>query len=359
MPLRGSTHPNWVWLDLLTLFAVIMFLKANAYHRYTFTRPNMTELPERIAPLFEHTKRICFGRLTIDVPTSSTIVYGPTDVDFPIAYIAHEAERINEHVAKEVEKIEKERYMIRGLSTSDFALYGKVLDGAVRGQKLVFGSKSLADLTIASFIPIGKDLYIQDGITPFNRIEENLAILNNAAKNLLLRADNELPTEAGLCIEGGFASSQYDFEKATIGIRLKEFPDVHFSILSLKNSKYLVESDDIEELIKEQQEVTPHGPGTWYSKIDFLRRAPRQIAHWKGSEVLAHLPPQKTATDSHEFHFTSNGAVNDRLYTRLDIQLDTGVKDNRKGAVHPSLNDAEAVALWDKLVSTLQIRPTQ
>lgn len=354
-----SSHPHWVWLDLLTLFVAVMFLKANAHYKYTYTRPNMTQLSSRISPIFEKTKPVCFGRLIIEVPATATVVYGPADVDFRIAYIPDEAQRIAEHVAKEVEKFEKDRPILRGLNAADFAMYGKVIDGVVPGQKLVFGSMSFADLTIVSFIPLGKDLYIQDGGSPFNQIKKYVAILNNSARNLRLRAENEIPTESGLCVEGGFARSEYDFEKASIGIRLKEFPDVHFSIESLKNGDHLVESDDIEELIKDAQEVTPHGPGTWYSKIDFLRRGQRQIAHWKGSEVLAHLPPQKTATESHEFHFTSNGAVNDRLYTRLDIQLDTGVKDNRKGAVHPSLNDAEAVALWDKLVSTLQIRPTK
>lgn len=357
--LRRSSHPDWVWLDLLTLFFVVVFLKANAYHRFTYTRPNMTELPTRLIPLFEHTRRVCFGRLIIDVPSTATVVYGPTDVDFPIAFISNEAQRINVHVAKEVEKYEKERYMIKNLSPIDFALYGKVIDGAVAGQKLVFGSKLYSNLTIASFIPLGEHLYIQDGRTPFNAIEKHVGILNNAAKNIRLRADDEIPTESGLCIEGGFAKSEYDYEKASIGIRLKEFPDVHLSIMSLKNGDFLVEGDDIEDRMKEAQEDTPHGPGTWYSRVDFLRRAPRQIAHWKGSEVLAHLPPQKTATESHEFHFTSSGAKNDRYYTRLDIELNTGVKGNRQGAVHASLNDTEAVALWDKLVSTLQIRPVR
>ncbi|MYM38494.1 hypothetical protein GTP27_04030 [Pseudoduganella sp. CY13W] len=359
MNFSRSSHPNWVWLDLLTLFATVMFLKANAYHKYTFTRPNMTELSARISPLFERTKPVCFGRLMIDVPATATVVYGPADVDFPIVYIADEAKQITAHVAKEVEKFEKESYMLHGLSTTDFAMYGKVIDGAVQGQKLVFGSKGFIDLTIVSFIPLGKDLYIQDGGSPFKQIEKHVGILNKAAKNLRLRAEDEIPTESGLCIEGGFARSEYDFEKASIGIRLKEFPDVHFSIESLKNGDYLVPSDDIEELIKDAREVTPHGPGTWYSKIDFLRRGQRQIAHWTGSEVLVHLPAQKTATSTHEFHFTSNGAINDRIYTRLDIELDTGVQGNRKGAIRPSLNDAEAIALWDRLVSTLKIRPTQ
>lgn len=359
MLIRRAIHPHWVWLDLLTLFVVVMFLKANAYHRFTFTRPNMTELPARLSPLFEHTKRVCFGRFTIDVPTTATVVYGPADVDFPIVYIADEGDRIAEHVTKEVAKYEKERYMISKSDANEFALYGKVRDGAITGQKLVFGSKSFSNTTISSFIPLGQHLFIQDGSAMFNEIEKHVEVLNNSAKSLRLRAEDEIPIEPGLCIEGGFAHAQFEFEKASIGIRLKEFPDVHFSIMSLKNGDYLVESDDIEELMRRQKEITPHGPGTWYSRVDFLRRGPRQIAHWKGSEVLAHLPPQKTATESHEFRFTSNGAKNDHLYTRLDVRLDTGVQGNRKGSVPPSLHDDEAVALWDKLVSTLQIRPTR
>jgi len=352
-------HLHWFWLDLLTVFAAVIFLSASTYKRHTLTRPNMITLSNRLHPLFNKTKPICFGRFTIDVPATATVVYGPTEAGFPIEYFPDEANRIPEHVATEVEKIEKDRFLLDQRDTDKFAMFGKVIDGAVPGQKLVFGSKNFVSLTIASFIPIGKDLYIQDGGARFDEVDENLAELNDTAKKLRPRTEDEMPNEPGLCIAGGFIPSQYDYEKASIGIRLKEFPDVHFSIAAHKNGEYLVESLDIEIRIRQTEKDTPHGPGTWYSRIDYLRRGPRQLAHWKGSEVLTHLPSQAKEMDSHEFHFTSIGAINDRLNTRLDIQLDTGVDGNRKGAVKPSLTDEEAVALWDKLVATLRIRPTR
>ncbi len=42
----------------------------------------------------------------------------------------------------------------------------------------------------------------------------------------------------------------------------------------------------------------------------------------------------------------------------LDIQLNTGVKDDRTANVKPSLTDEEAVALWDKLTASIRVRPT-
>ncbi len=354
----SSTDRQSVWLDLLTLFAAVIFLSASAFNRSTLTRPDMITFPTRLVSLFEKTKHVCFGRFIVDVPATATVVYGPTDAGFTIGYFPDEAYRITKHVTTEVEKFEKKRRYLDPDDADKFAMYGKVIDGATPGQKLVFGSKNFANLAIISFIPVGKDLYIQEGGARFNEVTANIAELNDVAKKLRQRADDEIPTEPGLCIAGGFIPSQYNFEKASIGIRLKEFPDVHFSIEALKNGAYLVDSSDIEVRIRQTEKDTSHGPGTWYSRIDYLRRGPRQLAHWKGSDVLTHLPSQAKEMESHEFHFTSLGAIKDSLNTRLDIQLNTGVDGNRTGAVKPSLTDAEAVALWDKLVATLRIRPT-
>ncbi|MBV5337486.1 MAG: hypothetical protein J0653_05940, partial [Deltaproteobacteria bacterium] len=153
-------HLHWFWLDLLTVFAAVIFLSASTYKRHTLTRPNMITLSNRLHPLFNKTKPICFGRFTIDVPATATVVYGPTEAGFPIEYFPDEANRIPEHVATEVEKIEKDRFLLDQRDTDKFAMFGKVIDGAVPGQKLVFGSKDFVSFTIVSFIPIGKDLYI-------------------------------------------------------------------------------------------------------------------------------------------------------------------------------------------------------
>lgn len=313
----------------------------------------MTALSPRLESLFAATRIVCFGQFIAEVPASATVVFGPADVDYPIKYFPDEGAKVEMRVAELLTEVEKDRRFLDQDDIAKFSLFGKVIDGAVSGQKLVFGSKDHATYSIDSLIPVGKDLFIQHAGSAVSK-DDSIRVLNKAAKLLRLREANEIPAEPGACIEGGFVALQPEFERASVGVRLKEFPDVHFSIEVVKNQNYLVESSQLEPRLKGAEE----DGGSWYSHIKFFRRGPRDLGNWKGSEALARMPAQKDGAESHQFVFVSLGAIHDPLQPSLDVQLDTGVKDDRTAAVKPSLTDEEAVALWDKLIASIRVRPT-
>lgn len=313
----------------------------------------MTALSPRLESLFAATKIVCFGQFVVEVPAGATVVFGPAEVDYPIEYIAGEGARVEQRVAELLIEVEKDRRFLDKDDIAKFALFGTIIDGAVSGQKLVFGSKDHATYSIDSFIPVGKDLFIQHAGSTVSK-DDSIRSLNTAAKLLRLRAENEVPTEPGACIEGGFVAWQPEFERASLGVRLKEFPDVHFSIEVVKNQNYLVESNELEPRLKGAETDA----GSWYSRIKFFRRGPRDLGNWKGSEALVRMPAQKGGAESHQFVFVSLGALHDPLQPGLDVQLDTGVRDDSTAAVKPSLTDEEAVALWDKLIASIRVRPT-
>lgn len=68
------------------------------------------------------------------------------------------------------------------------------------------------------------------------------------------------------------------------------------------------------------------------------------------------MPAIRGGHERHEFKFYSSGEVNDPFHPEIDIELETGVKDNRKAGQPPSLTDAEALALWDKLLGSIRVR---
>ena len=74
----------------------------------------MTELSARLLPLFEKTRTVCFGHFVMDVPDTATVVFGPTNVDWPIFYLPGEADKIAQRVAKKLDEVEKDREYIRG-----------------------------------------------------------------------------------------------------------------------------------------------------------------------------------------------------------------------------------------------------
>lgn len=350
MAITRRSFPRSAYITLA--MAVTLSLGACDHSPQSFKSPNMTALSSNLQPLFKKTKIVCFGHFTVEVPATAIVVYGPASLNAPIQYFPGESTKVGEHVAAQLVAVEKDREFFDEDEVAKFPLFGKTLDGAVPGQKLLFGSSAQVAYTIYSYVPVGKDLYVQRVSSAVSK-DKSIESLNNIAKNLRSRAADEIPAESGTCIEGGFVSWQPVFEQVAVGVRLKEFPDVHFSIEVLKNQDHLPEQTDLESRLKGAEK----DGGTWYSRVKFFRRGPRQLGDWKGSEALALKPAQENINESHEFRFISLGAPNAPLQPQLDIQLDTGASGHKMGKVKPSLTNEEAVALWDKLTSSIRVRP--
>jgi hypothetical protein len=317
----------------------------------------MTEFSSsRLQALFEKTRTICFGRFIIQAPVTSTVVYGPADVEVPILFYEGQAKKIEQHLAERLSEIEEERQYLLKDDIHRLPLFGKVIDGAVTGQKIVFGSKNQAGYSIYSFIPIGDDLFVQhhDFALPD---EDQVPMLNRIAEHLRSRSATEVPPDAGVCIEGGFIPLTEEHEWVRVGIRLKEFPDVHLSIDAHKNLDRL-RKDNSPTLLREQakENAKSHDLGAIFATTKILRQQARRLSTWEGEELALRTPAYKNDKSVHEFRFHSMGAVHDSFHPELDIRLDTGVKDNSKGRVDPSLTDEEALMLWDKLITTIRVR---
>lgn len=317
----------------------------------SLTWPNRTPLSPRLHSLFQATKTVCFSHFTVELPVTATLVFGPAEVEAPITYFPGEGAQVTQRVAEQLIEIEKDRKFLSDEDVVKLPMFGKIIDGAAPGQKLVFGSKNQVGYSVHSFIPVGGSLFVQrlNGVYPD---DDAFKTFNTVASHLRLRVADEVPSEMGTCIDGGFVPLPLKFEKVTLGVRLKEFPDVHFSVEVHKNQDRMPEFTDLESRLKGAEE----DGGSWYSRVTFFRRGPRQLGDWKGFEALALKPPQENIKEAHEFHFISLGAPDAPLLPQLDIQLDTGASGHHMGAVRPSLSNEEAVALWDKLTGSIRVR---
>lgn len=310
---------------------------------------------QRVEAMFEKTKIVCFGRFIMEIPDRVTLVYGGVTVNGDLKFYRDESEKITKMLAARLSDIEKERKLIPDYSLVNFPLVGKVIDGVVPGQKTVFGIANSITYKVQSFIPVGKDLFIYES----KAFPENneVPFINTVANNLRSRADAEIPVEPGICVESGFISVEPTFEKVAIGLRFHDFPDVHISIDARKNQDYLMEGGGLKES-REAARVSAeaHGFGGFFSRIKVLRESQRRLGAWEGEEILTRRPAYKDDTEAHEFRFFSLGKVNNSAHPMLDIQLDSGVKGNAKAKVNPSITDAEALALWDRILPTIRLR---
>jgi hypothetical protein len=316
----------------------------------------MTTLSPRLTPLFEKTRTICFGRFLMQIPATATVVYGPAEVETPIEYFEGQGTRVAEHLAERLAEVQKEKEFLLKDDFATLPLFGKVIDGAIPGQKIVFGSKNQIGYTIYSFVPVGKDLFVQhlNSVLPqYDRV----ATFNKVATHLRYRSEDEVPAGSGTCIEGGFVPLEQKYERVTVGVRLKEFPDVHFSVEVHKNQERLPESGRM-DLMREQakEDAEQRGLGSLFARIKIFRKETRQLGPWKGMEIATRTPAHEDDTETHEFRFQSLGAVNDPLQPQLDVRLDSGVNNDRRASVKPSITDEEALALWDKLINSIKVR---
>lgn len=316
----------------------------------------MPTLSPRLQRIFEETRTICFGRFIIQMPAKADVVYGPVEAEANIVFYSDEAGSVAQRLSKRLTQIEEEKEYFLPADFPRLPLFGKVIDGDVPGQKIVIGSKDRVGYAIDSFLPIGNDLFIQS-IGSILPNEANIAELNNVALHLLPRREDEIPAGSGSCIEGGFIPLDLKYERVTIGIRLKEFPDVHISLDVHRNLDRLPSGSSPKLLREEAKQMAEEdGLGSVFSRAKIFREGPRQLDAWNGEEVALRTPAYKDDMEAHEFRFHSMGAVNDSLHPELEIRLDSGLRGNEKARVKPSITDEEALAIWDRLIGTIRLR---
>ncbi len=322
----------------------------------------MEKSSDRISHLFTKTKIVCVGRYLLDVPETAVVVYGPASTPYHIKRFPGKAGDFSRMVEMYANGalLKKSKFPI-GPASKPGSLVGQVIPGFSDTNKIVYGVEEAtgAFYSIQSLVVVGDDVYVQEHsyYGEFDGLAKVVDEMKIVAANLVPRAPLGIPPSAGVCIDGALVLDQAPshHERTTVGVRLAEFDDVHFAMdMTLKDQ--LIESDSLESLLKSGEEKAKlAGKGEWYSRIKFLRRAERQISGWKGYEALARRPPQGKYSSFHEFAFVSQGEPNNPLLPVLSLDLYSGVQDNTVGIVVPSLNDGEAVDLWDRL--TRSIRP--
>ena len=353
-------------LILITLAAASLLLAACDPHPKEWKTPNMTALTPRLQPLFEKTKTVCFGRFMVDVPASATVVWGETSVPLGVTIYRDGVDEVKRLAQKFVDELKSEK----AIYLNNIPLLISVDEMRQPEGQIVTGYEgfeAMAELKISGFFRLNNDGIIIDARPLKRQKDEVIADIKSMARRLRQRADDEAPAEPGNCIEHFFLSDKQNptqddlMEHIRIGFRLKEFPDAHFSIYVAPSNPHNPEGDSLQTQWKRIKEdpATPEERAA-LAKIKYLRESPRQISDWKtGYEVLVRNPDEEHVHSYHDFQAKFTGVPRDPFRPYADIQFQTGVGDNAAGSTKASLTDEEAIAVWDKITSTIRVRPTR
>ena len=300
----------------------------------------------RIERLFEHTKLLCFGRYVLTVPVESRLAFGK---DFPTL----------PNQAKDIEKVmEAERAKILAAhKTAEINYFGKgpaPNTWLIRSYEDKFAKKYELEGFRVYYI-VGPHIFKGgDGTDNGATAESILDYAVDTARNLRPREPDEVPTEQGLCHEFGFR--RLDGSKGNVltqvGLHIAALPDVVFSVQSNQtvNTNFPDNSYGLLKLIAERKREA----GSRYPNLTTLREGKKRVHGWDGEESLVRRPD---GTQDFEWMFIGENGGSVARPGNLNVSMRTKVEADRIGAAKASsLNDGEAIALWDKLLDGLKFR---
>ncbi|MFJ1469853.1 T6SS immunity protein Tli4 family protein [Massilia orientalis] len=325
----------------------------------------MTKLTPRVQTMFEKTKTVCFGRFLVDVPASATVAWGEVDVPLGISVYPNGVAEVSEIEKNFIDKLKSEK----NINRNHVPLLIAIEEMNNPEGKIIIGYEdfeSIDDLKINGYFRMNNDGVIIDSRPLQDDKDKTIADIKSIARRLRRLPENEIPTEPGNCIEYAFLPDDLESKEKNqgelirVGFRLKEFPDTHLSIFVGPSNPHYEDSDSLkwqlERLEKRLKAEDPNHPNL---KTRYLRRGDRQIHDWVGGfEALSHTPDQPEAHPIHDFGMDFRGVPYDPYKPYADIRMQTGVADNVAGATKASLTDEEAIAVWDRITSTIRVRPT-
>jgi Tle cognate immunity protein 4 C-terminal domain/Tle cognate immunity protein 4 N-terminal domain len=291
----------------------------------------------------------CMGRFVIDLPAGSTISGGNYKYDFaridkPRAMNQAQFEKeTGEREAKlRASKHRKEPSLLRSSqrpgATSlvlafweeDFSEYQVKVDGYKWAGGVSFLVRDQVDTSKQDF--------------GLKRMTEILSRLGP-------RPDTEIPTEPGYCFGGGFiANAEWENEQAGIDFRIAGQPDVGVSVDILP-----VASRKRDKPLLDRMGGALSQLGNMASMVRVLRKGDREIASFKGQEYLV-TGPNSGGLRGHSFIWETQGEGT-LQEPSIRIEFVSSRQDEKGNPQQTKLTDEQALALWDRIVSSFRLRP--
>ncbi|MCD2518671.1 hypothetical protein LQ564_20440 [Massilia sp. G4R7] len=319
----------------------------------------------RLQSMFEKTKTVCFGRFMVDVPESATTAWGRSSIPLTLLVYPKGIDEVQAEARQFIKELKSEQAVYHDNAQLLISIeeVNKPEGQIVTGYE---DSTAISGLRITGYFSL-HDAGIVIKARPLSEDKTRaVATIKSMASRVRQRNETDVPTEPGNCIEFGFLPDESGTpmenpgELMEIGFRLKEFPDTHLSIAIRPAHRKLDESNTLEwQLSRLERDLKAENPSHIRLKTKYFRRGKRTIQNWgEGFEVLGRSPEQPEIHSIHDFGMDFQGVGGDPLKPFINVQMQTGIAENEAGSAKPLLSDAEAIAVWDKITSTIRVRPT-
>lgn len=332
----------------------------------------VTELSAKDQPVMnDHIKTnvICAGRLFIDVPRSVKVKligsYRSIDVK-QVGYVKEFAE-IDEEVKRRADDLRAVK--MKGKDDPDSVWNAHEKDQMIADSRLVgmgtYPDKSSSvigfheeDYNVGIVVELHK---ILDGTHFAFSMKSKGADKYSFARDRLIEAadrfaplkPNEIPQRPGFCVDDGIFVDQgapEANEEFTLVLEFPKHPDVRFSIESIA-----IDEPDDEEPLERRADRDLALMRENAGSVQVINRGKREAAGQRGYEIAISAPSDAVEGGRmRKFFWGAQGVPNDVSRPFLEVDMTISPTEKTGGTF---ADDAQAREFWDRILSSLRIRP--
>jgi hypothetical protein len=320
-----------------------------------------------VAKMTEKMKTVCVGRMLIDLPQEAQSQLFRVWIDgFDIEAFAESPEAFSTRVAAREAEIRaipdrlggnKNMESVREVKT-DSGLAGKLF---VHGRKVTEGTEgySVETLRHYRYENIALEAHVHgNGISiDVSAKKYDPALIENLSKlvaQLVANPQNRISAEPGFCFDRAYVRDPLTAEQGeriVLAAGLPSHPDIDIRFDTMAGTK-----PSSQGLLERNEAAHARTPAILNMRFTKLRAAPRTIGGLAGEE-LAERVIEENFSIIYGFEWDVNGTEDNVFVPDVALIMSTG-KSNA-GPVPSSLSQSAALALWDKISSSIRIRPTQ
>lgn len=320
---------------------------------------------QEVARVIGRMKTVCIGRFLIDLPAEAqyefrgsrirgfdVAAFDESDSEFRARVLARKAQleavadkpggHKNLELMRQVKNdhgavghvFVHNRDVTEGQSSDGLTVERFRYEG-ISVEALLHGNGISIDISAADYDP--------------NRVENVMKLIGQFVPN----PENRIPTEPGFCIDRAYIGeplSADDGEQIMMAAWLPDRPDIQFRMILAAGTE------------PDRQGLLERGAASYAAlnvgeqmRVKKLRARKRSIGGIIGEELIERII-EKRDVSVHSFWWEVNGTKDNVLVPHVVFRMNTGHGDN--GPVPSSLSDVVALGVWDRIASSIRLRPT-
>ncbi|RYG88531.1 MAG: hypothetical protein EON59_04170 [Alphaproteobacteria bacterium] len=306
----------------------------------------------------------CIGRFLIDMPDEAQLDFGCARIDgFDIGAFKESTDEFLARLGKREAEINakpdrqggnKNVELVKEVKTRSglvgkIFIHSRVVEEGTAGNGLEKERYRYEGIAVEALlhgdgvsIDAGSDFYFPD------RLEDFYSVVTRLVPN----PRNQAPDESGFCIDRAYIRDLLKtdrHEQISMFAKLPSHPDIDFLLMLAAGIK-----PDRDGLLKRGAASERKFPILERFRITRLRAEQRQIGGLSGEELVRRVIESNNAR-VYSFKWEVNGIEDDVLIPHLLFSMTTGKSND--GPVPTSMSERTALGLWDKILSSIRVRP--